>query len=379
MKQKSLSASLLFALLLAGVMSALIFPHAHGPAQVLAHSLWFLFLGVIGFLILKTGRISRWRAVFFAVLAWGFLLQFKAALLGLRGKLFFSPEVTEVPYCHIAIVSQIFNYGYQQLLAFQSGNWKWWGPLSLGFLWVVVTLAIGRGWCSWGCFYGGLDEGFSRVLKRPLLKKFQLPARLRDLPAAMLLVFALLSLGTMLPLFCLWVCPLKITTAFLDPNDAVRKVQLAVFAAVGVMAIVLLPLILKKRVFCGLICPFGAWQSFFGWIHPVRVTISPNLCSSCGLCVAACPTFVLTKENIEDHHVSGYCNHCGECMSACPTSAISYTLFGRQAQIQKGPSILRELAEVNVLYVFAGLLVGGVVGSLFVPAFLARFLSLFLR
>ncbi len=379
MKEKSLVATIIVTAFIVAGLGLFTLPHAKGGAHFVSLIIWTGFVGLVGFLIVRTGRISRWRGLFFIVLAWGFLLEFKAVLLGLHGRLFFSPEVREVPYCHIAMVSQIFSYGYQQLLAMQSGRWALWGPLSFGFLWLLITLAMGRGWCSWGCFYGGLDEGFSRILKKPLWKNLQIPAHLRDLPAALLLVFALLSLGTMLPLFCLWVCPLKITTAFLDPNDGIRKIQLTIFVVVGLVALILLPLILKKRVFCGLLCPFGAWQSLFGGVHPVRVTIDPATCSSCGLCVKACPTFVLTQDNMHDHKVGGYCNHCGACMSVCPSHAISYTLLGRSLSIGRGPVWLKDLLDVNVIYVVACLWVGGVVGSLFVPPLLARLMTVMFK
>jgi len=29
--------------------------------------------------------------------------------------------------------------------------------------WFLTTFTIGKGFCSWVCFFGGLDEGFSRV------------------------------------------------------------------------------------------------------------------------------------------------------------------------------------------------------------------------
>ncbi|MCB4755805.1 MAG: 4Fe-4S binding protein [Elusimicrobia bacterium] len=380
-KQKSLMASLFFSfqLITSLVPLAILYGTHKTPADILAQGLWILFVAAIGFLIMRTGRVSRWRALFFIVMAWGFVFQFKAILLGLRGSFFKTPDIQEVPYCHIAIVSSVLNYAYQQYLALQSGHWRMWGPLSLGFLWVLVTLAIGQGFCSWGCFYGGLDEGFSRIIKRPLLKTPRWLGKIRDLPAALLIFMMLISLGTMLPIFCLWVCPLKITTAFLDGSNPERLIQMIIFIAVGVLALIVFPLLLKKRVFCGLLCPFGAWQAFFGRIHPVRVTISEELCTNCRRCIDVCPTFVLNAETVKTHIVSSYCNRCGECVDVCPEGAIDYTFLGRARPDVKGPVFFREIFDVKVLYTFACLLVGGVVGGLFVPAFLARLFSIFLK
>jgi polyferredoxin len=369
--RKSLTASLALAVAVVAPLAGLQFPRHAGIGASVCFALWLAFVGLIGFLILYTGRMGRWRALLFIVMAWAFIVHFKAFLLGLGRNPFFSPEVQEVPYCHIAIAASILNYVYQQYLALQSGSWKLWGPLSLGCLWLVLTLAIGQAWCSWGCFYGGLDDGFSRILKKPLWRRFHLPPRWRDLPAAILLFMALASLSTMLPVFCLWVCPLKFTTAFLDTYGPVRLVQIVIFSGVGLAALVILPLVLKKRVFCGLICPFGAWQAFFGRVSPFRVSILPDRCNQCGLCVRACPTWVLEEESLERYEVSSYCNRCGQCIDVCPTGGITYTLLGKDVP-RPAKGTLHELLEARSLFVLCALWVGGAVGGLFVPETLWR-------
>ena len=30
-------------------------------------------------------------------------------------------------------------------------------------LWILATTLLGKAWCSYGCFFGGLDEGFSSI------------------------------------------------------------------------------------------------------------------------------------------------------------------------------------------------------------------------
>ena len=64
---------------------------------------------------------------------------------------------------------------------------------------VGASLAVGRGWCSWGCFYGGWDELFSRLRKKPLIKHRQIDSRWRYLPFAVLLAIVLLSAITFSP------------------------------------------------------------------------------------------------------------------------------------------------------------------------------------
>jgi polyferredoxin len=332
--------------------------------------LWVLVVGLIAFMLLYTGRISTWRSILFISMAWVFLVN--KVFHGLLGfSLFVDYRQTfphgpaqAVPNCHIAIGASILNYVYQQYLALKSANWSDWGPLSLGALWLVVPLVIGPAWCSWGCFYGGLDDGFSRILRKPAVRWFWLPRHLRDLPAAMLVFMALVSLSTMLPIFCLWVCPLKVTAAFLDTNQAVRSVQLAIFAVVGVVAVVLLSLLVKKRVFCGLVCPFGAWQSLVGHIHPVRVRIDPEKCTQCQRCLRVCPTFCISPDGLKRHRIGPYCNFCGECMDHCPEGAIRYKVFGREVVAAQGVNPLVELLDTRALVLFGYLLLGGAIGGL---------------
>ena len=41
----------------------------------------------------------------------------------------------------------------------------------------------------------------------------------RDLPAALLIFMMLVSLAYMLPVYCLWLCPFKLTATSLVPSD----------------------------------------------------------------------------------------------------------------------------------------------------------------
>jgi polyferredoxin len=164
------------------------------------------------------------------------------------------------------------------------------------------------------------------------------------------------------------VCPFKLTTSFLG-EGAERIAREILFVSVGTVALVALPLLAKKRGFCGLICPFGAWQSLVGGLHPFRVTISPDRCTACGLCIDACPTMVLSGKSLEAKRIPAYCNACGECVDACPVGAANFTLWGRT--FRGGPSFPGELFDVRVLLIFAGLLVGGSLGG----AMLVRIVS----
>ncbi|MFH1282693.1 MAG: 4Fe-4S binding protein [bacterium] len=163
------------------------------------------------------------------------------------------------------------------------------------------------------------------------------------------------------------------TSEFLSPEQLARTIQTVSFISIGIFFIVLLPLILKKRFFCGLICPFGAWQSFVCRIHPFRVSINKEKCTLCGKCEQVCPTMVINKSDLEKGKISIYCNLCGKCIDVCPTEAISYSLLNKKTSLlSKGPGILMELSNIRVIYIFMAILLGGSISMFFVPLALLK-------
>jgi ferredoxin-type protein NapH len=323
---------------------------------------WALFAGGIAYAIAATGRVSTWRRVFFSTSALAFLVHFK---LGLLNRAFDPSCFKDTPYCHIAMAPYFLSYLYQQYLALMSGGWKLWGPLTLGAAWLFVTLALGRGWCSWACFYGGIDDGLSAIPRRPLLRLGSWALRLRDLPAALLIFFLLVSLTYMLPVFCLWLCPFKLTGSFLDGTGWQKTAQYALMAA-ALAALVIAPLLTRKRIFCSYLCPFAAWQAFWGRLNPFRVTLDPALCTGCVKCAQACPMTAINCAPGGKPEVLAYCNLCGQCLEACPGAGFKYTLFG--LELPRTAGFFKELCTAKFVYVFSALTLGAAFASLWAPA-----------
>ncbi len=335
---------------------------------------WSAFTALAAFFIFYTCRVSFYRRIFFSGLALSFLVHFKLSLLS---KIFDSSCFKDTPFCHIAIASSFFNYMYQQYLALMSGDWRLWGPLSLAFAWLFFTLVIGRAWCSWACFYGGIDDGLSSLPKKALVKTGALAGKFRDFPAALLIFLLLISLAYMLPVYCLWLCPLKMTSAFLDPGDAlIRKVQLGLmlFALIILLAG---PLLTKKRTFCSFLCPFGAWQAFWGRLNPFRVVVDEGKCNACWECFDSCPMFAIRAGHDGKPEVSAYCNLCGECLAACPSGGLRYSVFGMKVRDVK--TGFGRLLNPESFLVFSALVTGGTFGALFAPAALKDIFDILLR
>lgn len=347
---------------------------AGGELNALYPAAWSLFTALAAFLIFYTGRVSFYRRIFFSGLALAFLVHFKLRLLS---KIFDSSCFKDTPFCHIAIAPSFFNYLYQQYLALMSGDWRLWGPLSLAFLWLFFTLVIGRAWCSWACFYGGIDDGLSTLPKKALIKTRALAGKFRDLPAALLIFLLLVSLAYMLPVYCLWFCPMKMTAAFLEPEDAfIRRVQLGLMLF-ALAVLVVGPLLTKKRTFCSFLCPFGAWQAFWGRLNPFRVVVDQEKCSACSACFDSCPMYALRAGCDGKPEPAAYCNLCGECLAACRRGALRFSVFGiKSPAAQTG---FGRLFEPESFLVFSALVTGGTFGALFAPAALKDIVDLLRR
>ena len=368
---KKLFPSLVFAALVfvpVALFSHLIVSREISPFYALP---WALFAGGTAFAVFYTGRVSFFRRIFFSVSALAFLIHFK---LGLFLKGFSLSCFKDTPYCHIAIAPSLLNYLYQQYLALMSGGWKLWGPLSLVFIWLFATLVIGRAWCSWACFYGGIDDGLSALPKKALLKPEKWGLKLRDFPAALLIFLLLVSFANMAPSYCLWLCPFKLTGVFLDPDDAlIRKIQYGLmFFALAILVIG--PLLTKKRTFCSFLCPFGAWQAFWGRLNPFRLSVDIQKCSGCRACADVCPMLAIKSEAGGKAEVLSYCNLCGECLKACPGMALSYTILGINTRCTTGG--FSKLLDPKSFFVFSALTLSAVFSSFWAPAALRDILKL---
>ena len=261
--------------------------------------------------------------------------------------------------------------------------------MAIFLLWVVGFLALGRGWCSWGCFFGGIDEGFSKVLKKPLINSRKINPKILLIPFVVLIVIVGWSFMAMEPKYCEWFCPLKLVTEYVEINSLLTYLQAIVFITLGMGLLFILPTLMKKRTQCGLFCPLGALQSVISPINLYRVETDASKCTGCGRCQTICPTFSIKKTGGNIHRASITCTRCGKCMDECPEKAIHYTLKGCRTVDQplsrrirtrldglKGRLlahpvlVAEEIFEPRTLFVFTAIVFGGTLsGSMVTDAF----------
>jgi ferredoxin-type protein NapH len=328
--------------------------------------LTYLAFSVLFLLMLITGKTHRYRSVMFMAGAIALPLDFIPWMIETHGSMLLTEETvfsSGASFCPLTMPMIIIPALVKRMVIFpgellpSAAH----GAFSVMFiLWVGASLSVGKGWCSWGCFYGGWDEFFSRLRKKPVIRHRAIDRRWTYLPFAVLAAIVLLSAASFSPIYCEWLCPFKTVTEFQEPSTLLAQVQVAIFLALFIGLVVALPLLTKRRIQCGLFCPFGAMQSLLNKINIFEVRIDLEKCAQCKQCIRTCPTFSLDESSLESGKPSITCTKCGHCVDTCPKEAISYHIKG--TSLRASPAVARVLFlyPAYLLLLFLG---GGIVAS----------------
>jgi ferredoxin-type protein NapH len=334
------------------------------PLQLVAAGITWLVLTVFFFLMLTTGQTYRYRSILFITMALAMVVWFMVEVFTTRGSNIVK-EINiiqgQVPFCHLVIPMVIVPAVFTRTIIFPGSLTTGFAPIAgMIVLWLGSTLALGRGFCSWVCFYGGWDEGFSRLLRKPRLKAID--RKWTYLPWAVLLFIVLTSAVTLSPIYCAWFCPFKTVTEYGAITSITAVVQTVIFVSLFAGLVVILPLLTKRRTQCGLFCPFGAMQSLTNKVNVFDVRIDTAKCTQCGLCVKNCPTFSLSEESVKQGRTLMSCTKCGQCMDACPKKAIAFHIKGTRPGLS--PNAARVLFLYPAFLVFAAMGGGMIVSAL---------------
>ena len=306
--------------------------------SVAAYLASLAFLNFMFYKMVRTGKTDKYRAIVFITLAGAAAFSFMSFFLELRGAFGVTPSEImrgEVPACHMVLPMLFLPALFSKTIVFPGLITGGYGSIAvLVVFWLASTLTIGKGYCSWFCFLGGFEDGFSRVFRSPVIKSIRPDLRL--LPFAVLLTAVLTSAYTLTHTYCEWVCPYKMVTEFEQVVSLKLLVQSAIFIFMFSLLVVALPLLTRLRAQCAFFCPFGAMQTLAGRLAPYEIRIDTEKCSRCGKCLTECPDFSLDKGSLETGKPHISCHLCGKCVDLCPEKAIFYHIKGTSLKTNLG-------------------------------------------
>ncbi len=339
---------------------------ARGAPPKIAALATLAFTVALFFLMMRTRETYRWRRVFFVALGFLFPVGFVAALWAVRASMSIPIErmiTGDTPFCFLAIPMMIVPAALTRTLIFPGSILPTaTNPHAIGVmvaLWLAATIVLGKGWCSYGCFFGGLEEGFAAMRRKPLIRRLNPSWRL--LPWGVLAAIVLLSAATFEPTYCSWLCPFKAVTEFPEVRSAQTALQFGIFSTLFVGLVVTLPILTKKRTQCTFLCPFGAFQSLFNRTSLFDVRVDRDKCANCvTLCSGSCPTLSIDRQSVAAGGTRLSCMKCGACVDACNKQAAVWHIKGTPL------SVAPETARLLYLYAawgFATMFGGSIIAN----------------
>ena len=341
------------------------------PAKLLPALITYFVVNATFFSMIYTGQTHNYRSRYFILVSLLFIISFIANLIEIRGPMELSPANMldgETPLCPLVIPMLIIPAALTNTIIFPGSFFAAHAGIASGILlWLGFSLAVGRGWCSWICFFGGMDEGFSRLCRLP--KITVIDKKWTYLPWAVLLGIVLTSAATLAPTYCAWLCPFKTVTEFPAIQSVKTALQALIFVSLFIGLVVTLPLLTGRRIQCGLFCPFGAFQSLFNKLNVFEIRINRAECLNCQLCLKSCPTFSIDEQSLLAGKTSLSCTKCGKCIDTCPKGAIAFHI--------KGTPLNVNLQTARILFLYPAFTFAAVVGGGCIYGGLERIFRLF--
>ncbi len=199
---------------------------------------------------------------------------------------------------------------------------------------VVLTLVMGRVYCSWMCPAGLLFELSDKV--RRLLHFAEIKPGQMKFSHGNKYVFLVVGLAFTA------VIGLPVLGHIYPPAVMSRLAHgliygTAITGTITILAVmVAFEIVVSPRWWCRTMCPGGALFGLLGWIRPVRIRLDARRCTGCRDCEASCP---MGLDPVKQSY-SIECDNCALCLKSCGDDALIFAigLPGRRRAYIKQPS-----------------------------------------
>ena len=213
---------------------------------------------------------------------------------------------------------------------------------------VLMSLVIGKSFCSWFCPIGFLSELIGDFGEKIFKHKIHLPKFL-DYPLRSL-KYLLLGLLFYDVFFLMSSAAIK---AFLDsPYNQIADIKMFYFFAdisqfsLIVISVLFVLSIVIRNFWCRYLCPYGALLGIASLLSPIKIKRNTISCIDCNLCAEACPSNI--KVDKVKTVISDECTSCLNCFDACPVANTLYL----QSVIPPTKRISKKFAAIVIVVIF---------------------------
>ena len=174
---------------------------------------------------------------------------------------------------------------------------------------IILTLLVGRIFCSYICSLGSLQEWFGRLGKKFDLS-IEIPGKLENVLNKFKYVVLLLILGGTYAVA-------ELVFRKYDPFYALLHLASpALNASFIILGVILIGSLSVNRLWCRFLCPIGAFVRVLSYFSLVKLVRDQSSCINCNRCNKVCPEKVQPAEQVV--LTADRCTHCLDCVGICP-------------------------------------------------------------
>lgn len=221
---------------------------------------------------------------------------------------------------------------------------------------IIMTLVLGRLYCSVICPLGIMQDGFAWVGKKMKKNRYSYSKAKIILRYAMLAVMAVAiaaGISSMVAILApyssygrivnsllqpLWIWGNNILASIAEKHDSYAFYQVELWnRSTGVLIVAVTTLVIlailawrNGRTYCNTICPVGTVLGFFSRFALFRIVIDKTKCVDCKMCSRNCKSACI---DIPSHKIDySRCVTCFDCIDNCRKGALKYRYVGLKAK-----------------------------------------------
>ncbi|MDE6380086.1 MAG: 4Fe-4S binding protein, partial [Muribaculaceae bacterium] len=247
---------------------------------------------------------------------------------------------------------------------------------------IVLTLILGRLYCSVICPLGIMQDGFAWLGKKAKKNRYSYSKPMNILRYAMLAVMAvaiIAGISTMVAILApysaygriansllqpIWIWGNNLLASWAEKHDSYAFYQVEFWSkGYGVIVVAISTLVIlgvlawrNGRTYCNTICPVGTVLGFFSRFALFRIVIDRSKCVDCKLCSRNCKSSCI---DIPNHRIDyTRCVTCFDCIGKCNKGALSYKYVGLKSVSDNSVDESASLDESRRKFLSAGALLG---------------------